>query len=281
MSSDGTKETPGVSDTLWKAEPLCQNTWLIRVDGSTSYLVVGDERGVLIDTGFGTENIRAFAQTLTDKPVVWAANTHGHFDHTGGNGWLDLAYMSAEAAKIAQIPYPSKARLVYPLDYPIKVVADGDKIDLGGRTLEVIEIPAHAPSSVAFLDSGQRILFTGDEVAPFVMLYWQQDEPQPTVEQYARNMEKLLVHRKEFDHVCWGHGEGLLDASVVEECLENARRVLSGVEGEPMTLSADGPEDFIMHQIELKRVSTYKETHIGYDVRYVFDRQPDSCETRG
>jgi glyoxylase-like metal-dependent hydrolase (beta-lactamase superfamily II) len=271
-SSNVAADASGGSGTAFVALPLCQNTWLIRLDGCTGYLVVGDERGVMIDTGFGTEDVRAFVQTLTDRPVAWVANTHGHFDHTGGNGWFELSHMSAQAAELAKVPYPSKSRLTYPLDYPIKMVGEGDKIELGGRDLEVIEIPAHAPSSVAFLDRQQRILFSGDEVAPFVMLYWQQDEPQPTIERYARNMEKLLEHRTEFDHVCWGHGEGLLDPSIVQDCLENARLILSGAEGEPMTLSADGPEDFVMYGIESKRVSAYKESHIGYDVRYVFDR---------
>jgi glyoxylase-like metal-dependent hydrolase (beta-lactamase superfamily II) len=281
-SSHGPRDTSGVFDGHWRAKALCAGTWLLEGEGCTSYLVVGDERGVVIDTGYATENIQAYAQTLTDKPLTWAANTHGHFDHTGGNGWFELAYMSARAAEIAKIPYPSKAELTYPRDYQIKIVGDGDTIDLGGRVLEVIEIPAHAPSSVAFLDRKQRLLFTGDEVADFVMLYWQQDCPQPTVQQHARNLEKLLSHRAEFDHILCGHGQGLQDASLVEDCLENARRILSGMQGEPMAPRGDSagegpdPRDFVMYRPEFKRVSTYKDTNIGYDVRYVFDRQPDS-----
>ena len=127
-----------MSDTLFRSRPICTNTWLIQGDGCTSYLVVGDKCGVLIDTGFATENIQKYAQSLTDKPVQWAANTHGHFDHTGGNGWFERAYMSAKALEIAKIPYPSKASLNYPLDYPVTIVGDGDTIDLGNRTLEVI-----------------------------------------------------------------------------------------------------------------------------------------------
>ena len=287
MSSHGLQDTSGVFDSGWKAKPLCAGTWLLEGDGCTSYLVVGDEWGLLVDTGYSTKNIRAYAQTLTEKPVKWAANTHGHFDHTGGNGWFELAYMSAKAAEIAKIPYPSKAELIYPQEYQIKIVGDGDTIDLGGRVLEVMEIPAHAPSSLAFLDRKQRILFTGDEVADFVMLYWQQDEPQPTVQRHARNLEKLLVHRAEFDSILSGHGQGLQNASLAEDCLENARRILSGVEGEPMLPRGDDPSegpdprDFVMYRPEFKRVSTYRETHIGYDVRYVFDRQPDSCRQGG
>lgn len=278
MSSERTPGRAGVPETVWRVKALCPDTWLVQGEGCTCYLAAGDERGVLIDTGYATGNIQAFVQTLTDKPVRWAANTHGHFDHTGGNGWFDLAFMSAPAAEIAKIPYPSKAGLAYPLEYQIKIVGEGDKIDLGGRTLEVMEIPAHAPSSVAFLDSRERILFSGDEVGEAVMLYWQQDEPQPTVERHAKNMEKLLQRRPEFDFICAGHDQALSDPALVEEYLENDRRIMSGIEGEPMVYrdrSADGgpdPQDFIMYRIECKRVSKHKRTLVGYDVRYVFDR---------
>ena len=265
---------------IFASKPLCSETWLVRGEGCTSYLVAGEERGVLIDTGYATDNIQAYAQTLTDKPVRWAANTHGHFDHTAGNGWFDLAYMSAQAAEIARVPYPSKVALQYPLDYPIAIVADGDTIDLGGRVLEVIEIPAHAPSSVAFLDRRERILFTGDEVAPMVMLYWQQPEPQPTVQQHSLNMEKLLRYRREFDFICCGHGQGLEDASLVETCLENDRRIMAGIESEPEVPRKDpdrpgdapDPRDLVIYQMEFKRMSVFKGTVVGYDSRYVFNR---------
>ena len=268
-----------MSNTFFRSKPLCTNTWLIQGDGCSSYLVVGNERGVLIDTGFATQNIQQYAQLLTDKPVKWAANTHGHFDHTGGNGWFECAYMSAKALEVAKTPYPSKAELKYPLHYPVTIVGDGDRIDLGNRDLEVFEIPAHAPSSIAFLDRKERILFSGDEVAKGVMLYWQQNEPQPTVEQHALNMEKLLKRRNEFDFICSGHGEGLDDASLVDLLLEHDHRILSGlIEGEPLVPAGDGPRDgpdprdFKMHQIEFKRTTVYKGTSLGYDLRYVYNR---------
>jgi len=233
---------------------------------------VGDKCGVLIDTGFAIENIRDFAQSLTDKPVQWAANTHGHFDHTGGNGWFERAYMSAKALEIAKTPYPSKESLPYPLKYPVTIIGEGDTIDLGNRVLEVFEIPAHALSSVAFLDRCERILFCGDEVAPFVMLYWMQEEPQPTIEQHALNMQKLLKFRSEYDSLCWGHGEDLLPASMVETFLEHDNGILSGaIQGEPMNPMSGGPDprDFRMYQIEFKRRSLFKGTELGYDSRYI------------
>jgi len=258
-----------MSDAIFRSRLIHTNTWLIQGVGSNSYLVVGEKRGVMIDTGFATENIQVYAQSLTDKPVILVANTHGHFDHTGGNGWFPHAYMSAKALEIAKVPYASLATHKYPTDYMVTIVGDGDKIELGNRSLEVIEIPAHAPSSIAYLDRKERIMFTGDEVGSMVMLVWMQDEPQPTVEQHAKNMEKLLLHRHEFDFICGGHDLIMEDASIIEDYLEHDRRIMSGMEGIPWIPDPSYPTDFHMPQPEYKRNSTYKTTNLGYDVRYV------------
>lgn len=262
-----------MADSVFHSKLIWNDTWLIKGDGCTSYLIVGEKQGLVIDTGFATENIQAYAQSLTNKPVDMAANTHGHFDHTGGNGWFEHVYMSAKALEIARIPYPSKASLNYPLDYPVTVVGDGDVIDLGGRTLEIFEIPAHAPSSVAYLDRKEHILFSGDEIANGVMLVWMQDEPQPTVEQHARNMEKILKLHDEFDYICSGHGEELYPASLVKNLLEHDQRIMEGSEGELMVLSGNEPADFHLPQPEFKRWSFYKNTRLGYDVRYIFNKE--------
>ena len=117
-------------------------------------------------------------------------------------------------------------------------------------------------------------MFTGDEVGNFVMLYWMQDEPQPTIEQHAQNMEKLLEHRQAFDFICSGHELVMGDASLVEDYLEHDRRILSGlIQGEQMEMLADGPVDFRMYQLEFKRRSIYKDTGLGYDLRYIHNKR--------
>jgi glyoxylase-like metal-dependent hydrolase (beta-lactamase superfamily II) len=49
-----------------------------------SFLVVGDERAALIDSGMGIDRIRPVAESLTDRPIE-VVNTHYHWDHSGGN----------------------------------------------------------------------------------------------------------------------------------------------------------------------------------------------------
>lgn len=258
--------------TIFRSKLIHSNTWSIEGDGCTSYLLVGDKCGLMIDTGFATENLRAYVEGLTDKPVEMVVNTHGHFDHTGGNGWFSHAYMHEMALLTAKTPYPSLDASQYNTDYPVTTVGDGYCFNLGNREIEVIEIPAHSPGSIALLDKKERILFVGDEVDDRIALIWMQDEPQPTIEQHIKNMKKLMARRDEFDFVCSGHTGIMVAATIVEDFMENDRRIMAGVEGSPVVLSDDLPKDFHMPQIEYKLTSVYKGTEIMYDMRYVFEK---------
>ena len=117
-------------NNFFKSRLISPNTWHIQGDGSNSYLLVGDCKGVVIDTGFATENIQEYAQTLTEKPVKMAANTHGHINHTGGNGWFTYSYMSVKTLDIAKTPYPSLDASKYLTNYLVTLVGDGNTIDL-------------------------------------------------------------------------------------------------------------------------------------------------------
>jgi len=223
-----------IMEPYFRSKPIHPETWLIEAEGCTVYLLVGDEQGLVIDTGYSAKNIRAYAQSLTDKPVNMVANTHGHFDHTADNGWFDCAYMSEAAAKTANIPYPSLRDRYYKTDYPIVTVTDGFSFELGNRQVEVFDIPAHS-SSLAFLDKRERILFSGDEVGPMVNLR--------DIVQYEKNMQKLMARRSEYDYVCAGHAKEMLFASIVDGVLANEQHILAGNEGEPMQFRGPRPEE--------------------------------------
>lgn len=267
----GTMRKMQMTETPFQAKLLFRNTWLIQGAGCNCYLLVGNKRGVLIDTGFATENLQVFAQSLTDKPVEIAANTHGHFAHTGGNGWFSHAYMSAKALEIAKIPYPRIANLGYPLDYLVTVVGDGDVIDLGFRYLEVIEIPAHSEGSIAFLDKREHILFTGDEVDDQVMLISKKDEKQPVVARHASAMEKLLSRKDDFDLICAGHTLVMSPAAIIADYLTHDQLIISKtLTGKEIT-GFDFPTDFELPQPAFKRASVYEDTTLLYDVRFIQD----------
>ena len=47
---------------------------------------------------------------------------------------------------------------------PTSTVTDGDRIDLGSRTLVVMHTPGHTPDSICLYDERDGLLFTGDTV---------------------------------------------------------------------------------------------------------------------
>jgi glyoxylase-like metal-dependent hydrolase (beta-lactamase superfamily II) len=266
--------------SVYTSQQIAPNTWMILGDGCTTYLVVGDEKGIMIDTGFAEGNIREYASTLTDKPVREVLNTHGHFDHTALNGQFDLAYMTKEASLVARIPYEDMKERSFLLDYPIHYVEEGDVIHLGNRDLELFRIPAHAPGSIAILDRKERILFTGDEIMPVAMLHYHQDTPQPSVNQFSKNLHRILAMRDSFDKLYSGHASKALTIDVVEKLLKAAEYILADNETPrfvPPPPRGDGHQlefPFIehVHMLEMDGVK------IGYDTRYVHSSPYDLSE---
>ena len=56
--------------------------------GVMSYLIEGENRDLLLDTGLGISNIRNVVRKLTDKPIS-VVLSHTHFDHIGGLNVFD------------------------------------------------------------------------------------------------------------------------------------------------------------------------------------------------
>ena len=151
----------------WK---LDETTWCISFMEGTEYiyLLEGEDKALLLDTGYGIGKLRAFVEKLTDKPVL-VANTHFHPDHSAGNGEWEEVYVAegwtvdapsvlnpgAGPCDLSALPYP---------DYKKHILRDGDVFELGGRRITVLEaLPAHCNSSLFFVDEGHRMLFSGDE----------------------------------------------------------------------------------------------------------------------
>ena len=201
-----------MDEPYFKAERLAEGVWQILSDGDYSYLVAGQREALVIDSGYGCGDLRAFCQTLTDRPVRYIANTHFHFDHTANNYLFDKAYMSKESVGKCSIPDASFGDIEFPTDYPVEVIGEGFVFDLGGVTLETYEFSDHSPGSLAFLDRTHRILFAGDELVA---------ENYRIKQSFAHSYAmicKFKALQPAYDRLCTG--PGIFDASLVDEYLE-------------------------------------------------------------
>ncbi len=87
--------------------PLAENVYLIAEPGHVnSFLVVGEDRAVLLDTGLGVSDIRAVAEGLAGKPLS-VVNSHYHFDHSGGNRQFDEIAIHRAGADLLARPAPA------------------------------------------------------------------------------------------------------------------------------------------------------------------------------
>ncbi len=95
-------------------------------------------------------------------------NTHGHFDHVGANRFLveatgaELCLHSADRALLLRAADHAARYGLRTVDSPEprRLLADGDRLQVGELTLEVLHTPGHTPGGVCLYTPGH--LFSGD-----------------------------------------------------------------------------------------------------------------------
>jgi glyoxylase-like metal-dependent hydrolase (beta-lactamase superfamily II) len=137
-----------------------------------NYLILGDERALLFDSGPGVRDIVPVVKELTMLPVT-AVPSHLHYDHIGNHSSfrsiavVDLPYLRKRAANGVLRPTASEhlgfvAGFVRPYLHVGEWLEIGEVIDLGGRTLEVMHTPGHTRDSISLYDTEHDMIFVGD-----------------------------------------------------------------------------------------------------------------------
>lgn len=224
------------SGNLFGKWQIAEDTWCITNRfRNFMYLLIGEEKALLIDTGTGEGNIRKFVETITDKPIM-VVNTHGHYDHTGGNFWWPEAWMKQESVDCARTAFDSygpewKADKDFP-DYAINLLEDGQLINLGGREVEVLAIGAHNEGSLAFLDRKTKAIFVGDEMESGQVLLFVRNKNISLAEVAAlhkANMEKIKSLRSEYDLIWPAHnGAPLVPDRYLEDFIALDEELIAG-----------------------------------------------------
>lgn len=162
------------NNTFVISEP---NHW----EETNCYLLIGNEKALLIDTGLGVSDILTEVRKITDKPII-AVPTHVHWDHIGGLGsfpefyvhelekdWIDGKFpLSVEFVKKMLVKDNNLTDTINADDYavfqgnPSGVLKDGDVIDLGSRKIAILYTPGHSPGHICFFEEETGYLFSGD-----------------------------------------------------------------------------------------------------------------------
>lgn len=181
---------------------LAEGVFALTTQGSISYLVAGEMAALVIDTGFGKVNVVEKARMATDKPLI-LVNTHGHGDHIGCNEMFEMSYA-----------HPLEHQKIRRKNVKITSVAEGYVFNLGGRSLQVVEIPGHTPGSIALLEKESGFLFSGDMIGdrPLFLQFEYSD-----LDAYIASMDKLLAMRDKVNAVFCCHGTAVMDLEQAEK----------------------------------------------------------------
>jgi glyoxylase-like metal-dependent hydrolase (beta-lactamase superfamily II) len=113
-----------------------------------------------------------------------------------------------------------------PAVHATRSLHDGDRIGLGGRTLEVLHTPGHSPDSVCFWLEGESILFTGDTVCSGRI--WAHQE-EGDVADFARSTARLAELADDVRLLCMGHHlRPVIEGAYLTEVAEGFAAVVAG-----------------------------------------------------
>lgn len=201
----------------FEVNPVCPGVTHIRDEmGVCMTLIEGDKAALLVDTGYGTENVSDFIAALTQKPLT-VLLTHNHHDHALGARWFEKTVMLIED----QAEWPvftgekqrrnvlaqaqAKGLAVSERDFlsgtlPLPYAVHAGPLHLGGLTAEIIPCPGHTPGSCVVFLPDQKLLLTGDDWNPCTWLFFDAALP---VRQYRENVRRLQT--LDFEHVLCSH----------------------------------------------------------------------------
>jgi glyoxylase-like metal-dependent hydrolase (beta-lactamase superfamily II) len=201
-------------------EPRCHR-WV----RANSFLILGRERDILVDSGMGVAALRTVVDRLSSRPRL-VFTTHAHVDHVGSHpefadceilihpaeadelarpGRQGLRFPKRSAEDVAELRrfgiepsefmleavpfagYDLKAYRRAPVT-PTRLVSEGDIVETGDREFEVLHLPGHSPGSIALWERSSGSLFSGDAIYDGVIV---DNLPGSDVQIYRATMKRL------------------------------------------------------------------------------------------
>jgi hydroxyacylglutathione hydrolase len=162
---------------------LEDNMWVVETfDNTTMYIIEGNQKSMLIDTGTRARKLDEVIRKITGKPLV-VVLTHAHGDHAGNIHFFDEVWLHAADTVLLRKDYKGTVRFM----------DEGHIFDLGGTRIEVVHTPAHTPGSVIFLDWDKGNCYSGDAIGSgSVWLHLKPSSPMRTYINTCKKIEALM-----------------------------------------------------------------------------------------
>jgi len=205
VSSQPAEITKGqMFDDYFVVEKLDERTFAIGepryYQGNYTYLIIGEKRALMFDSGSGMRDIRPVVASLTKLPVT-VLPSHLHFDHLGGvNAFDHVAMIDLPQTRndvVDGVFKPGRYEFLGMFDgrtaptFEVKEwISPGSTIDLGGRSLTALAVPGHTSQSVALVDVQARQLFAGDLIYPTMVYAFL---PDASLSAYRETTRRLLA----------------------------------------------------------------------------------------
>ncbi len=194
--------------------------------GVSEYLIVGAEKALLIDTGYGKKELVKTIRQITDLPLI-VVNSHFHPDHSAGNGFFPEIFVGPEDIPNGE---PNDTDLLIERinknnKFVSKIISlyfrnsnygsckyspltDGAEFYLGNRIITCHKFSGHTKGSFMFSDSMTKTLFTGDCCNPGTWLFI---NPSLNFREYTEKIARAYDDFSDIKKLCFSHFDDCLD----------------------------------------------------------------------
>jgi hydroxyacylglutathione hydrolase len=218
------------------------------------YLLVGEKKAMLIDSGYGGLDLHKVISTVTDKEVTCACS-HGHIDHALGAYQFEAAYLQSKDFELYRqhsLPewigsygysgmsekFPNRKakdpgyialveRIAGIQRKSLMPLESIETFDLGDRQVSWYLLPGHTQGSVAFLDEKYHTVFDSD-AAPFGLFLFLPESS--GVKDYRENLidYKGYLQKNAVIHRFTGHSNKPLGVKQIQNLIDCSEVILKG-----------------------------------------------------
>lgn len=225
----------------------------------TSLVVERGNKAAIIDTTMGQIGVNGGLYHYIRDHVLKNKSadmevfiTHDHGDHiTGLRSFIGAAQL--KKVYVHQADSAAVKRMLGPDAGKVQYVKDGDLIPLGGKNIEIINVPGHTLGSIIM--RYENMLFSGDTIGTGYV-----GVSRISIEDYVNSLQHLLNKMGKEHFIIYGGHTGELTAALneryVQDLLTNAKAIVSDPgRGTPYWRSAE---------LATRKVSTVGRSAITY-----------------